>query len=133
VSIHRNDEQREFARLLRNEPTSAEKRLWHFLKADKLGVKFRRQASIGAYIVDFVCSSHGLIVELDGPQHVEEPSKVHDARRTSWLAARGFRVIRFRNQALDEDIGQVVEQIRNALKENPLPSPPRKGEGEEPV
>ena len=52
---------RDFARQLRNEATPAEVRLWHFLRAGRLGVKFRRQAAIGAYIVDFVCFSHGLI------------------------------------------------------------------------
>ena len=131
--MYRDQEQRDFARGLRNQPTEAEKRLWHFLRAEKLGVKFRRQAAIGAYIVDFVCFSHSLIVELDRPQHVEEKGQERDARRTAWLAARGFRVIRFRNQALDEDIRLVVEEIRRALREcegeKQPPSPPRRGEG----
>ena len=86
-----------------------------FCEPAKLGVKFRRQAAIGAYIVDFVCFSHRLIVELDGPQHVEEKGQVHDAGRTAWLASRGFRVIRFRNQELDENIWAVVEEIKRAL------------------
>jgi 5-methyltetrahydrofolate--homocysteine methyltransferase len=102
---------------MRNEPTTTEKRLWHFLCADKLGVKFRRQAAIGPYIVDFVCFSHGLIVELDGPQHIEQSGKDHDARRTEWLTSRGFRVFRFRNQELDENIRQVVETIQKTLNE----------------
>jgi very-short-patch-repair endonuclease len=103
-------------------------------KRQQTGVKFRRQAAIESYIVDFVCFSHGLIVELDGPQHVEESGKKHDARRTEWLTSRGFRVIRFRNQELDENVWQVVDQIKQVLSEspsNPLPSPPRKGEGTE--
>ena len=70
--MYRDLEQRDFARQLRNDSTPAEQRLWHFLRAGKLGVKFRRQAAIGAYGVDFVCFSHRLVVELDGPQHVEE-------------------------------------------------------------
>ena len=112
------------------------KRLWHFLRVGKLGVKFRRQAAIGAYLVDFVCFSHRLIVELDGPQHLEENARDYDTRRTAWLASHGFRVLRFRNQALDEDVGQVVEEIQRALREAgpaipPLPSPPLKGEGPE--
>src|SRR4051812_5129020 len=101
--MYRDQEQRDFARQLRNNATPAEKRLWYFLRAGKLGVKFRRQAAIGGYIVDFVCFTHRLIVELDGPQHVAEKGQVHDACRTAWLASCGFRVIRFRNQALDED------------------------------
>ena len=107
--------QRDFARQLRNQPTQAEKRLWHFLRAGKLGVKFRRQAAVGEYVVDFVCFSHKLIVELDGPQHLEARARNHDRRRSAWLASGGFRVIRFRNQALDENIWQVVEEIRRTL------------------
>ena len=134
--MYREQEQRDFARELRNQPTDAEKRLWHFLRAGKLGVKFRRQAAIGAYIADFVCFSHRLIVELDGPQHVHDNGKDRDARRTAWLASRGFRVIRFRNQALDEGIWLVVEEIKGALKEyesdkSPPPQPSPQG-GREP-
>ncbi len=146
--MYRNQQQRDFARGLRNEPTDPEKRLWHFLRAEKLGVKFRRQAAIGAYIVDFVCFSHGLVVELDGPQHVEEQGRERDARRTAWLASRGLRVIRFRNHEVDDDIRLVVEEIRRVLREcedqqPPTPAhppaggvpggavrkPPRRGEG----
>ena len=134
--MYRNQEQRDFARQLRNDATPAEKRLWHFLRAGKLGAKFRRQAAIGAYIVDFICFSHRLIVELDGPQHVEEEGQVHDARRTAWLASREFRVIRFRNHALDEDIWAVVDEIKRALGEcelrgeqPPSPALPAEGEG----
>jgi len=135
--LYRDQEQRDFARDLRNQPTDAEKRLWHFLRAGKLGVKFRRQAAIGAYIADFVCFSRPLIVELDGPQHVVDEGKERDARRTAWLNSRGFRVIRFRNQALDEDIWGVVEEIKRALGECELkmgqpPSPNPPAEGSEP-
>ena len=91
-------------------------RLWWFLRAGKLGVKFRRQAALGAYIVDFVCFSHDLIVELDGPQHLDAAAMEYDVRRSAWLALRGFRVIRFRNQMLDENIWQVVEEIQRVLK-----------------
>jgi very-short-patch-repair endonuclease len=116
--MYRDQSQRDFARELRNHTTPAETSLWYSLKAGKLGVKFRRQAAIGPYIVDFVCFPRRLIIELDGPQHVEE-GKEHDARRTAWLAARGFRVIRLRNQSLDENIQVVVEEIRVALRGEP--------------
>jgi 5-methyltetrahydrofolate--homocysteine methyltransferase len=136
--MYRDQSQRDFARLLRNQPTDAEKRLWHFLRAGKLrGHKFRRQAAIGTYVVDFVCFSHKLIIELDGPQHLEPDAVLHDARRTDWLAARGFRIIRFRNQELDEEIGTVVNKIAreieklDATTENP-PSPALPAEGREP-
>jgi very-short-patch-repair endonuclease len=126
--MYRDHEQRDFARRLRNYPTDAEKRLWHFLRAGKLGVKFRRQAAIGPYIVDFVCFSHKLIIELDGPQHLEVVAQNHDDRRSAWLATRGFRLVRFRNQLLDDGVAQVVETIQRALAEaehNAAPPPPQ--------
>jgi very-short-patch-repair endonuclease len=131
--------QRDFARTLRNEPTPAEKRLWHFLRVQKLrGYKFRHQAAIGNYIVDFVCFATKLIVELDGPQHFEPEAAEYDKRRTEWLSNRGFHVLRFRNQELDVDTHAVVAAIECALAELstsaecPLPNPPRRGEGVEP-
>ena len=98
-------------------------------------MKFRRQAAIGAYIVDFVCFSHRLIVELDGPQHIDARGQDHDVRRTAWLASRGFRVIRFRNQELDEDIWAVIEAIKRRLtimNRGEPPSPTLPAEGREP-
>jgi very-short-patch-repair endonuclease len=135
--MYRNQEQRDFARQLRNNPTPAETRLWFFLRAGNLGVKFRRQAAIGAYVVDFVCFSHRLIVELDGPQHITDDGQNYDIRRTEWLSSRGFRVMRFRNQELDDEIQLVVAKIKRALSECELdgPQPPSltlPAEGREP-
>ena len=136
--MYRDQAQRDFARTLRNNPTDAEKRLWHFLRAQKLGGhKFRRQAAVGAYVVDFVCFTRKLIVELDGPQHLEPEAVDYDKRRTDWLSNRGFHILRFRNQELDEDIHAVMARIERTLvqlsasAESPLPSPPRRGEGAE--
>jgi 5-methyltetrahydrofolate--homocysteine methyltransferase len=138
--MYRDTTQRDFARALRNQPTDAEKRLWHFLRAQNLrGRKFRRQAAIGVYIVDFVCFTNKLIVELDGPQHLDPQAVEHDKQRDVWLAARGFHIIRFRNQELDKDIRAVVDAIGRTIDEleggaeSPLPSPPRQGEGAKPT
>jgi very-short-patch-repair endonuclease len=137
--MYRDTTQRDQARALRNQPTDAEKRLWRILRAQNLrGRKFRRQAAIGAYIVDFVSFAGKLIIELDGPQHLDPDSVAHDNRRDSWLASRGFQIICFRNQELDENIQAVVDAIGRAIDElegdaeSPLPSPPRRGEGAEP-
>jgi len=66
--------------------TDAERRLWTALRAQQLsGFKLRRQAAIGPYIVDFVCFSHKLVIELDGVHHAEALSNEHNARRTAWL------------------------------------------------
>src|SRR6185295_16118021 len=116
--MYRDKAQRDFARTLRNNSTPAEKRLWHFLRAQKLGGhKFRRQAAIGSYIVDFVCFAAKLIVELDGPQHLEPAAVEYDKGRTNWLSSRGFHILRFRNQELDENIHAVVDTIAGALAE----------------
>jgi very-short-patch-repair endonuclease len=136
--MYRDKDQRDFARALRNQPTDAEKRLWHFLRAKKLrGRKFRRQAAIGPYLVDFVCFADKLIVELDGPQHLDPQATEHDERRTNWLAARGFRILRFRNQQLDENIRAVVDAIARTIDELEArgpkpPSPALPAEGTEP-
>jgi very-short-patch-repair endonuclease len=133
--MYRDKHQRNFARSLHNESTDAEKRLWQLLRAEQLrGHKFRRQAAIGPYIVDFVCFSPKLIFELDGPQHFDPDAIEHDVRRSTWLSSGGFQVIRVRNQQLDENIHTVVEMIERALEAlsaqknpPPQPSPPRGG------
>jgi len=110
----------------------AEKLFWHFLRVGKLGAKFRRQAAIGPYIVDFICFARQIVVELDGPQHLDPAAKEYDVRRTAWLESRGFRVLRFRNQTLNEKLGEVVEKIQRALLANKAPSPTLPARGREP-
>jgi|SRR3954447_15500284 very-short-patch-repair endonuclease len=114
--MYRDSDQRNFARDLCNRPTNAEKRLWELLRAQQVrGHKFRRQAAIGSYIVDFVCFTQKLIIELDGPQHAERAAADRDASRTTWLASQGYRVLRFWNQQLDDEIQLVVDTIDAAL------------------
>jgi very-short-patch-repair endonuclease len=133
--MYRNQDQRDFARRLRNQPTPAEKSLWRLLRAQQLhGHKFRRQVAIGPYVVDFVCLAARLIDELDGPQHEDPEAQEYDAKRTAWLQSVGYRVQRFRNHQLDEEIQSVVDEIAQALEEqtraaSPLPNPPLQGEG----
>ena len=87
---------RDFARQLRKTMTGAERLLWYELRAYRFdGRKFRRQASIGDDIVDFVCFEVKLIVELDGGQHASQVEK--DDARTAWLVSQGFRIMRFWN------------------------------------
>src|SRR5882672_5523242 len=84
------------ARRLRRDMTEAEKRLWYLLRGHRFdGMKFKRQVPVGPYIVDFASISLRLIIELDGGQH--DSRREHDARRTAWLEADGYRVIRFWN------------------------------------
>jgi very-short-patch-repair endonuclease len=103
------------ARRLRRDQTDVEQRLWHALRDRRLdGAKFRRQAPIGPYIVDFVCPARRLIVELDGGQHASESSR--DAQRTHFLESHGYRVVRFWNNEAIENFDGVLATIHSALE-----------------
>ena len=102
------------ARKLRKNPTDAEHKLWSHIRLRQInGYKFRRQHTIGEYIVDFVCLEKKLIIEVDGGQHSE--NILYDANRSNWLEAQGFRVIRFWNNEVLVDIEVVKEVIADAL------------------
>ncbi len=102
--------------------------MWRHLKARQLsGLKFRRQEQIGRFIADFVCYECRLIVEADGGQHAGEQEK--DAERTAWLESQGFRVIRFWNNEILNNIEGVLAVIEKATT-TPHPVPlPLRGEG----
>ena len=113
------------ARILRKNPTDAEKYLWYVLKQNNLKNKFRRQAQIGRYIVDFVCFECKLVIELDGSQHFQNPA---DVIRDKWLASQGFKVLRFWNNDVLKNRDGIVGKILENL-DSPLPNPPHQGEG----
>ncbi len=116
------------SRELRANATDAERRLWQALSARKVaGVRFNRQFPIGPFICDFVSRSAKLIVEVDGGQHVA--TSAEDARRTRYLEAQGYRVIRFWNNDVFERLEGVVGEIERVLVDMPSPSPSRKREG----
>ena len=97
------------ARLLRKAPTDAERALWSILrKRQAPAYRFRRQAPIGPYIVDFVCFENKLVIEVDG-QHVQQAD--YDSARTAWLESQGFRVMRFWNSEVLEEMDAVREAI----------------------
>ncbi|MBQ8655585.1 MAG: endonuclease domain-containing protein [Prevotella sp.] len=95
--------------------TTAEERLWQELRADKLGVHFRRQHVIGMYIADFVSLKNLLVIEVDGKYHSTPEQQLLDAERTRFLQGKGFRVIRFTNQEILTDIESVMSKIIKAL------------------
>ena len=118
----------EYAKRLRKDSTDAEKRLWMHLRAHRFGGhKFKRQQSIGPYIVDFVCFDARLAIEIDGGQHAEQASS--DGVRDIWLAGQGFRVLRFwNNEVLGNTEGVLQEILATLGTPSPQPSPTR-GEG----
>ena len=102
------------ARDLRRAMTDVERRIWYFLRAGRFQrAKFRRQVPLGPYVVDFLCESTRLIVELDGGQHAERVS--HDLERTRWLEARGYRVVRFWNNEVTGNLEGVLSAIAKAM------------------
>jgi very-short-patch-repair endonuclease len=116
------------ARVLRNNPTEAERLLWQHLRLRQLGgYKFRRQQSLGNYVVDFVCLGKRLIIEVDGGQHSTQAA--YDEQRTTWIEQQGFRVLRFWNNEGLQNIEGVKEAIWQALTSIDPPSSilPRQG------
>ena len=112
------------AKALRANMTEAERRLWYFLRAHRFkGMKFKRQALIGRYIVDFVSFQRRLVVEVDGGQHAD--SEV-DLRRTRWLEDQGFRVLRFWNNEVLSNTDGVLDAIMLAGAD-PSPGTPLRG------
>ncbi|HFK5793590.1 endonuclease domain-containing protein [Enterobacter asburiae] len=111
----------ERSKQLRKQMTPEELRLWYLLRDRRFfGYKFRRQMPIGTYIVDFACFKAKLIVELDGGQHMEK--EVYDLRRTTFLNANGWDVLRFWNnefRANEEEVMMVILRRLQSL----LPSP----------
>jgi very-short-patch-repair endonuclease len=113
------------ARALRKTPTDAERTMWQALRGKQIeGFRFRRQRPIGKYIVDFVCLDAKLVVELDGGQHAEQLQ--YDKRRTVALKKEGFRVLRFWNNEVFENLAGVLEMVRAELlrdgSHNPIPA-----------
>jgi very-short-patch-repair endonuclease len=98
----------------RKELTPAERKLWAVIRNDQLGFKFRRQHAVGIYIPDFVCIEKKLIIELDGSQPLEQEE--YDKERTNHLETQGYKVIRFWNNDVMNNIEGVILAIMNALE-----------------
>ena len=95
--------------------TVAERVLWNELRASQLGCKFRRQHVIGDFIVDFVCLSKRLVIEIDGAYHDQLCQVRFDQSRTESLQRMGFRVIRFNNEQVCNQTSDVLDQIKQQL------------------
>jgi very-short-patch-repair endonuclease len=114
------------ARVLRRNPTEAEKLLWNHLRYWQIdGYKFRRQQPLGKYIVDIICFEKKLILELDGGQHAEQVK--YDSERDVWLREQGFSVLRFWNNDVLQNINGVNESIMSHLRSTPFLSPSPQG------
>jgi very-short-patch-repair endonuclease len=103
------------AQELRRNPTEAERKLWQHLRLRQIeGCKFRRQQPLGSYIVDFVCLEKRIVIEVDGGQH--NAQMIYDRQRTAWIEEQGFRVLRFWDNEVMQNIEAVKEAIWQALE-----------------
>ena len=102
------------AKILSRNLTPAEARLWSHLRAHRTGdIHFRKQHAIGNYIVDFCAPRKKLIIELDGSQHLEQQD--YDIERTEFLKTKGYKVLRFWNNDVMNDIDSVLSVIWDTL------------------
>lgn len=112
---HTSPEIERVARSMRASLTPSERRLWSCLKSGRLvGARFRAQHPLGQVVLDFVCCGAKLVVEVDGPYHAQQ--RVRDRERDRHLEAAGYRVLRFTNAEVDNDLAMVVGSIRRALQ-----------------
>ena len=100
---------------LRKESTPAERKLWSKIRNDQLGVTFRRQHAVGNYIPDFCSPKAKLIIELDGSQHLEQEE--YDQERTKYLESLGYKVVRFWNNDVMNNIDGVILAILHAMED----------------
>src|SRR6185436_20821987 len=92
------------AREMRHPLTPAEHKVWQRVRNNQLGFKIRRQFVIDRFIADFYCPQSKLIIEIDGDTHTEPDQAEYDAARTAWLEAQGYRVIRFDNHEVHQNL-----------------------------
>lgn len=124
--IHNIQKMVDRRRELRRYSTEQEKKLWEKLRKSQLGYKFRRQHSIGGYIVDFYCAETRLVIEIDGSSHDVLDQKEYDSVRDQFLKDLNHTVLRFKNEEVDAEIEKVITKIQKNL--SPSPSP-ESGEG----
>ncbi len=118
VKLHKRTTPKIFGRAkqLHRNMTEAEAKLWKHLRAHRMDdVHFRNQHAIGNYIVDFCAPRRKLIIELDGSQHLEQEE--YDEERTGFLKSKGYKVLRFWNNDVMNNIDSVLTVIWDTLKE----------------
>ena len=105
------------ARLLRKNMTRQERKLWNLLRNKQFyGYRFLRQYIIDNYIVDFICVSKKIIIEVDGGQHNEVKISQYDSKRTDYLSAKEYTVIRFWNNEIDTNLDGVYEKLMQVFE-----------------
>jgi very-short-patch-repair endonuclease len=121
TQINNRPELKEIRKSLRNNSTSAEATLWLRLKKKKvMGYRFRRQFSVGYYILDFYCPKAKLAIELDGAHHYTDEGHSNDKHRDEHLQEMGITVLRFENNLIFNSLDNVIEEIKSYLPNEQL-------------
>ena len=108
---------RAFAKTMRRSMTHAEVLLWQELRRNTIdGMRFRRQHPVGPYVTDFACAPVKLIVEVDGATHGSDVEVEHDRRRSAYLMKRGWRIMRFANARVYNDLAGAVENVWHEVR-----------------
>jgi very-short-patch-repair endonuclease len=111
--VYNNKYLKDTRQTLRNRLTPEEAILWNRLKNNHLGHKFRRQHSIGRFVVDFYCPSKKIVIELDGSQHLD--NEEYDKERTEYFESLKIKVIRFWNSDVNKNLNGVLMKIEEKL------------------
>jgi very-short-patch-repair endonuclease len=120
MTILKNKPQLLFRRReLRKRQTKQEEILWEHIRNHKLGIKFKRQYSVGGYVLDFYCPELKLAIEIDGSQHLRKEEILYDEERTEFLQILGCSVLRFKNIEVDKNLEKVLLRIKE-FKPSPL-------------
>ena len=117
------------ARELRRDQTDAERMAWYLLRGRKLGAKFRRQCRLENWVIDFYSFEHRLAIELDGGVHARPSQMRKDAAKEDYLKARGIRLLRIANGMVEQDPGEFLRKVREAIAggQETTPHPSRDG------
>ena len=117
IQVHNRKEFENRRKSLRKKLTAAEATLWTLLKKEQLeGRKFRRQHSVGNYILDFYCPTERLAIELDGAHHFTDKGSDYDEQRTNYLNTLRIQVIRFENEEVFQSPEGVLAEIKKCFK-----------------
>lgn len=117
MRLYNRHQDLEKRRTLRRQSTDAEARLWAALRRHALGVNFRRQYGVGAYVLDFYCPAARLAVEVDGRAHDGEIARGNDEVRQHEIESCGITFLRFSNAQVTENLENVVERIQERVEE----------------
>jgi len=105
----------ENAKLLRNNQTLSERKLWNYINKKQLGFKFRRQHPISTFIADFYCHELKLVIEVDGAYHLDKEQNENDRLRTKEIEEFGIKVVRFTNDQVINQINFVINSLKKKI------------------